>query len=302
MSQIDNGNSNEFKEIEEEGKASQRLNNLDGATWLQWSKSIWRFKTPVVENFGHPAIFPDFVAQRLIKIFTKEQDLVLDPMAGVGTTLFVAKTLHRNAIGLELSPEYCQIAESRLKQQVFPKKRSEELIQKVSVPSLIEEENAHFQKIICDDARNLLTHVSPNSVDFCLTSPPYWIGLHGINGKYTGQTQKEWKVYSENEKDYGNIEDYQKFVDELRLLFLNVFTVLRGGKYCAVIIQDSRRGATVYPLHMDFCNAMKSIGYSYQDLIIWEHPTYTTRPLGYPTTFVISRVHDFIMIFRKPKQ
>jgi DNA modification methylase len=302
LSQIDNenGSNNGFEEVKE-GKA-QRLNDLDGATWLQWSKSIWRFKTPVVDNFGHPAIFPDFVAERLIKIFTREQDLVLDPMAGVGTTLFVAKTLLRNSIGLELSPKFCEIAKSRLKQQVFPKEITGELIQKVEAPVLRGNKNTYSHRIICDDARNLLTHLSQNSVDFCLTSPPYWIGLHGINGKYTGQTQKEWKVYSENEKDYGNIEDYQKFVDELRSLFSNVFAVLKGGKYCAVIIQDSRRGSTVYPLHMDFCNAMKSIGYSYQDLIVWEHPTYTTRPLGYPTTFVISRVHDFIMVFRKPKQ
>jgi DNA modification methylase len=304
LSQIDdqNKNNNEFDGSTEEEKDTQRLNDLDGATWLQWSKSIWRFKKPVVENYGHPAIFPEFVAERLIKIFTREQNLVLDPMAGVGTTLFVAKTLHRNAIGIELSPKYCEIVKSRLKQQVFPKHLTEELIQKAPVRSPIREENTNFHKIICDDARNLLAHVSRNTIDFCLTSPPYWIGLHGVNGKYTGQTQKEWKVYSDSEKDYGNIQDYQKFVDELKSLFSNVFEVLREGKYCVVIIQDSRRGSEVYPLHMDFCCAMKSIGYSYQDSIIWEHPTYTTRPLGYPTTFVISRVHDFIMVFRKPKR
>jgi DNA modification methylase len=138
-------------------------------------------------------------------------------------------------------------------------------------------------------------------VDFCLTSPPYWIGLHGVNGKYTGQTQKEFKVYSDDQKDYGNIDDYNTFVLELKNLFSDVYKVLKNGKYCVVVIQDSRRGSNVYPLHIDFYLAMKSIGYDYQDLIVWEHPTYTTRPLGYPTTFVISRVHDFIMVFRKPK-
>ncbi len=282
-------------------KGAKRLNDLNGATWLQWSKSVWRFKTPVLNNFGHPAIFPDFVAERLIKIFTKKNDLVLDPMAGIGTTIWVSKKLGRNAVGIELSPKYCEKANSRLKDSQITRFLSESSLQK----TLAEKEEpitaGLSQKIICDDARNLLKHVCPDSIDFCVTSPPYWIGLHGVNGKYTGQTQKEWKIYGNNEKDYGNIEDYQKFVDELKSLFLNVFKVLREGKYCVVIIQDSRRGSTVYPLHMDFCYAMKSIGYSYQDSIIWEHPTYTTRPLGYPSTFVISRVHDFIMVFRKPK-
>jgi len=286
-------------EIEEKG--SPQLNDLDGATWLQWSKSIWRFKEPVRNNFGHPAIFPDFVAERLVKIFTKKKDFVLDPMAGIGTTIWVSRKLNRNAIGIELSPNFCEKAKSRLLDSQLSHFISGSLQKSLTEKKEKNDDIDTTQKIVCDDARNLLKHVAPNSIDFCLTSPPYWIGLHGVNGKYTGQTQKEWKVYSDNEKDYGNIEDYQQFVEVLKNLFFDVFKVLKDGKYCVVIIQDSRRGSTVYPLHMDFCQAMKSIGYSYQDSIIWEHPTYTTRPLGFPTTFVISRVHDFIMVFRKPK-
>ena len=224
----------------------------------------------------------------------------MDPMVGVGTTLVVAKTLDRDAIGIDLSPEYCEIAKSRLTQQLLLSDISEES-QKEVVSNEDKKKTASVQNIYCDDARNLLKYVTSDSVDFCLTSPPYWIGLHGVNGKYTGQTQKEVKVYSEDERDYGNVNDYYRFVEELKSLFSDVYKVLKTGKYCVVIIQDSRRGSTVYPLHMDFCLAMKSIGYNYQDLIIWEHPTYTTRPLGYPTTFVISRVHDFIMVFKKPK-
>ena len=273
-------------------KKIERLNDLDGATWLQWSKSVWRFRKPVLNNYGHPAIFPTFVAERLIRIFTKEDDLVLDPMVGVGTTSVVAKSLNRRSIGIDLSPTYCKIAKSRLAQQRL-----------TDMPDIVKAEKvASSHRIICDDARNLLAHVAPkDSVDFCLTSPPYWIGLHGINGKYTGQTQKEVKIYSHEKRDYGNIEDYEKFVEELKNLFRDVHQVLKKGKYCVVIIQDSRRGSVVIPLHMDFYHVMTSIGYVYQDLIVWEHPTYTTRPLGYPTTFVVSRVHDFIMIFRKPK-
>lgn len=278
-------------------KGIERLNDLDGATWLQWSKSVWRFKKPVINNYGHPAIFPTFVAERLIRIFTKEGDLVLDPMGGVGTTSVVAKSLNRKSIGIDLSSKYCKIAKSRLAQKCLTEipnaVKAEELVQQKKVAS--------DHNIICDDARNLLLHVAPDSVDFCLTSPPYWIGLHGINGKYTGQTQKEVKVYSHDKRDYGNIEDYEKFVEELKSLFMDVYQTLKNGKYCVVIIQDSRRKSNVYPLHIDFHRAMTSIGYDYQDLIVWEHPTYTTRPLGYPTTFVVSRVHDFIMIFRKPK-
>src|SRR6266571_9161816 len=94
-----------------------RLNDLDGATWLQWSKSVWRFKEPVVENYGHPAIFPEFVADRLIRIFTHKGDVVFDPMVGVGTAVVVARHLDRSGVGIELNPDFCKIARDRLKQR-----------------------------------------------------------------------------------------------------------------------------------------------------------------------------------------
>lgn len=48
-----------------------------------------------------------------------EAKIILDPFIGSGTTAFVAKKLGRNYIGIEISPEYCKIAEQRLAQQVL---------------------------------------------------------------------------------------------------------------------------------------------------------------------------------------
>jgi DNA modification methylase len=275
-------------------KRKNRLNDLTGAEWVQFSKSVWRFKQPVRNNYGHPAIFPDFVAKRLIRMFTKKGDFVFDPMVGIGTTVVVSRNLDRNALGIELSEKWADIAKGRLEERSKPIETwfdsSETAI------------TSNYHKIICGDARNLLSHVEKESVDFCLTSPPYWIGLHGINGKYTGQTEKEWKIYTEDSRDLGNIKNYDEFIFELKNVYELVFEVLQNGKYFVVIVQDSRRGSEVYTIHIDMIQICKEIGFEYQDMIIWEHPHYTTRPLGYPTTMVISRVHDFILAFRKPKK
>ena len=57
-------------------------------------------------NKNHSAAFPEALPEWFIKLFTKENDLVLDPFMGSGTTIMVAAKMHRNAFGVDLLPEY----------------------------------------------------------------------------------------------------------------------------------------------------------------------------------------------------
>ena len=65
-------------------------------------------------NRGHSAAFPEALPDWFIKLFTKPGDTVLDPFAGSGTTLRVAHRLHRNAIGIEIVPEYIRVMNDQL--------------------------------------------------------------------------------------------------------------------------------------------------------------------------------------------
>lgn len=67
------------------------------------------------DSVDHPARRPIKLYLKIIKGFTKENDLVLDCFLGSGTTAIACKTLNRNFIGIEIDPEYCKIAEDRLK-------------------------------------------------------------------------------------------------------------------------------------------------------------------------------------------
>ena len=65
-------------------------------------------------NKNHSAAFPEELPEWFIKLFTKQNDTVLDPFMGSGTTLSVAKRMRRNSIGIEILPEYHKMVKSQL--------------------------------------------------------------------------------------------------------------------------------------------------------------------------------------------
>ena len=96
--------------IKEKSKLSQK-------EWVEYTKQIWNIPIPNKSDlaFGeHSAIMPEEIVRRCIKLFSFVNDTVLDPFAGSGTTLKVAKQLERNYIGYEIMENYKQIIEKKL--------------------------------------------------------------------------------------------------------------------------------------------------------------------------------------------
>ena len=85
-------------------------------------KDYWHI--PYVNNMNkektnHPCQIPLEVMERIIKITTNENDIILDPFLGSGTTAVACQNLKRNFIGIEISEKYCKIARDRLRQQTL---------------------------------------------------------------------------------------------------------------------------------------------------------------------------------------
>ncbi len=82
--------------------------------FLEYTKSIWDFPAESARRIGHPAPFPLELPRRLIQLYSFEQDVVLDPFSGSGTTCLAARNAGRHFIGYEKNPEYVRLAEKRL--------------------------------------------------------------------------------------------------------------------------------------------------------------------------------------------
>ena len=76
--------------------------------------NVWEYPVGSKKDLGHPAIFPEKLAEDHIISWSNEGDIVFDPMAGSGTTLKMAKLNNRQFIGCEISEEYCEIIKERV--------------------------------------------------------------------------------------------------------------------------------------------------------------------------------------------
>ncbi len=265
-------------------RRKQACNELDGKTWLQYSISVWGDvqRNPEEVRIAHPAIFPVMLVERLLDCFMSRGDcVVLDPFMGSGSTLVGARNRGKHGIGFEISPDFVTLAKQRLAQATLgPGERGDFEVHE-------------------RDARELLEVIEPESVDCCVTSPPYW----NILSQRRTADAKPTRHYGDLKHDLATITDYTEFLDALADIFRMVLRVLRPGKYCCVIVMDLRKKDRFYPFHSDLAAALQRVGFIYDDVIIWnrQQEYNNLRPLGYPYTFRVNKVHEFILIFRKPE-
>jgi DNA modification methylase len=89
--------------------------DISAEEFKQWVVAKWSIAPERrMKEYGHPAMFPEQLVERALKLFSYKGDVVLDPFNGVGTATAVAHRLDRNYIGIDISEEYCKTAEQRL--------------------------------------------------------------------------------------------------------------------------------------------------------------------------------------------
>lgn len=90
-----------------------------------------------MKHFNHPAMFPEELVERCLKLFSFQGDIILDPFNGAGTTTAVAARTNRHFIGLDISSEYCDCARERLLQIPASSDRKKEKQKKTSEKSVL---------------------------------------------------------------------------------------------------------------------------------------------------------------------
>lgn len=82
--------------------------------FIEWTNGVWNFMGESKKKIKHPSPFPTMLPRRCIKLFSYVDDLVLDPFLGSGTTLIACLETNRRGIGVEIDPQYCEIAKKRI--------------------------------------------------------------------------------------------------------------------------------------------------------------------------------------------
>lgn len=266
----------------ERGKYDVRntLNDLTGKEWLLFTKS-WFTHNPTQRSKTeslHPAKYPESMITEFLKFFTKKNDLVLDPMVGTGSTLVACDQTHRRGIGIELTKKWATIAKNRTS-----------------------------QRVIRDDARNLKKILQKNnikSVDYCITSPPYWNMLRNSRGGVESAAKIRKKNglvehYSEDEKDLGNIKNYEEYLEVLVNVYEQVYDVMGDNKYFTVICQNVlTAGGTMMPLAWDIASRLRGT-FKLKQEKIWLQENKMLGTWGYPFRYVSNVHHHYCLIFEK---
>ncbi len=91
-----------------------RVDTISKSEFMEWTKSIWSFKTESAKRVGHPAPFPIELPHRLIQLYSFKNDIILDPFMGSGTTGIAALRNNRKFIGYDTDEEYVKISENRI--------------------------------------------------------------------------------------------------------------------------------------------------------------------------------------------
>lgn len=154
-------------------KEKKEQSKLTKNEWLLYTKQIWDIPIPNKSDvaFGkHSAIMPEEIPKRLIKMFSFVGDTILDPFAGSGTTLKVAKQLQRHYVGYELYKNYESVIDTKI---TFSSQKSNE---------------KYINKIIEKDVLKGLDCLVDNSIDLIIADPPYNMSI------------AEWDKFSSEEE------------------------------------------------------------------------------------------------------
>jgi DNA modification methylase len=266
--------------------ARNKLNDLDGKTWLKFQKS-WFIHNPPPRRKDvrlHPAKFPETLAEEFIRFFTKRGQTVLDPMVGTGSTLVAALRAGRKSVGIELNERYYTVA-----QQVV----ADEIAALGRVPA-----TRHPRLFNADAARVGELKLPP--IDYVLTSPPYWDMLRARGAA----TQKQRRTtpgldvfYSDDPHDLGNVAGYEDFVQQLVAIYSALRPVLKPRAYLTIIVKNVKKGGRIYPLAWDLGRELGRV-YTLKDERIWAQDNQRLAPYGLGNAWVSNTFHHYCLQFR----
>ena len=245
--------------------------------YLPESSTVWSFPERgewATHKGNYRGNWSPYIPHNLIRKYTKPGELVLDQMCGSGTTLVEAKLLGRDAIGVDVNPDAVMVTQDRLN---F-----------VPTQKLVRTKDQHPPgkiRVFVGDARNL-DQIQDGTVDLVATHPPY-AGIIAYTGaRVTGD------ISALRLKD---------FFEGIRQVAKEALRVLKPGKYCAVLIGDTRQRRHYVPISTRILQVFLESGFVLkEDIIKVQHKMKGTREnwKGAKYDFYLI-AHEHLFVFRK---
>ena len=274
--------------------SEKHLNCLTAKEWIKDQLGVWQFQyesRDMRNKSRHPATYPVSLSTRLIKLFTHEGELVLDPFVGSGTTLVSARDVHRNAVGIDLKPEYIELCAERLSQLPL--------------------EQQSLQVAVCADAITIPEFIRPNSVSLILTSPPYanLLNRKRKNKSRRGDQRKNEQFgkveqYSQDDRDLGTME-ISEFTSKLGDIYERLLPLLRPKSHCVINVPDMWWEDERITIHMSVIEELRKRGFEFRNTIIWDRTNIVNRIgiFGWPSNYItMGTTFEYLLDFRRPPE
>lgn len=205
-----------------------------------------------------------YVPRNLLLRYSKKGDLVLDQFTGGGTTLIEAKLLRRNIIGVDING----IALQRCKEKVN-----------------FEYPEAGKVYIKQGDARKL-DFIPDASIDFVCTHPPY----------------ADIIKYSDDDRNDLSQLSVKDFLYEMKAVAAESYRVLKKGRFCAILMGDTRNKGHVIPMSFEVMRIFEGAGFKTKEIIIKEQHNCSTT--GFWKTNSVQHnflllTHEYLFVFKK---
>jgi len=254
-------------------------NVIKSSTWvnlIQDEGDLFRkksgAKTYALPNLKYSEFNPD-VAERIVRYWSQEGDLIVDPFGGRATRAIVSIRLKRNYIGYEIAPSTYRFTNERLD---YVRGMSE---------YIFDFDNALGEaKIVLGNGCRMLD-VEDKSADFIFTCPPY----HDV------------EKYESVENQLSDIKEYEDFLEKISLCVQNCYRVLRSGKFCVWVVADWRRQGDFQCFHKDCIDIFLKHGFKLWDIIIsMVHSPFIHLGVGRcEEEKYTSKAHEYILVFKK---
>ena len=287
------------------------LNEMSGESWLYFTKSLWTSAYPSelghAERKAHGANKPPRLMARLIEFFTKRDELVLDPFAGVGGTLLGAAICRvpRRALGFELEPRWADVYQAVVRDAMVQRDGAGPLLADLGNadpggPRTFDPSGCRME---VGDSLARLPNLATASVDFVATDPPYNPQLPmtmagGRLAKSFANRRTDYAMVSSETADIANSASYDEYLDRMEAVLGELRRVLRDRRYATIIVRDAYQEGRYRFTGADLSARAERVGFVTKGDLIWYQAGTRLRPYGYPRSFVPNIVHQHILVLR----